>query len=79
MIDAKVLDMKPHPDQATHNPGCWAVKLRVSHEGKARTFWRWFTVREDAKRKPTAHEVLERFWSDTFGELHGFDFEEITP
>ena len=81
MIDAKVLDMRPHPDQATNNPGCWAVKLRVSHEGKTRTFWRWHTVREDkptyapSKRKPTAYEILTRFWDDTFGELHGFDFE----
>ena len=78
MIDVRVLDVKPHPDQATNNPGTWAVKLRVSHDGRSRAFWRWHSVREqtkETKRKPTAEEILAQFWEDTFAGLHGFDFE----
>lgn len=83
MIDAQVLDVKPHPDQATNNPGCWAVQLCVSHRGEVRTFWRWFNVREmrndivvvPSSRKPSNDEILAQFWNDMFSNLHGFDFE----
>lgn len=83
MIDASVLAVKPHPDQATNNPGTWAVQFRVSHADKARTFWRWYTVRQTdangayvtpSNDKPSVDEILAGFWDDTFGELHGFDF-----
>ncbi len=76
--------VKPHPDQSTHNPGCWAVQLCVSHAGKTRTFWRWHTVQEriagcyvtpTSEKEPSTGEILSRFWDDTFGDLHGFDFE----
>ena len=83
MIDVRVLGVKPHPDQATHNPGTWAVKLRVSHDGRSRTFWRWHSVRElrggcyvtTSDRRPTHDEIIVEFWDNTFGDLHGFDFE----
>ena len=39
MIDVRVLDVKPHPDQATNNPGCWAVRFEISYDGTTRTFW----------------------------------------
>lgn len=86
MIDARVLAIKPHPDQATHNPGCWAVQFGVRYKNKARKFWRWHTVLklnesgayiEPDNQPPSADEVLERFWDDTFAELHGFDFETL--
>jgi hypothetical protein len=81
MIDVSVLNVKPHPDQATNNPGTWAVKFRVAHDGRSRTFWRWHTIREQTRRKPEPDEILARFWDDTFAGLHGFDFErdEATP
>ena len=90
MINARVLDIKPHPDQATCNPGCWAVKLRVTHKRRSRAFWRWFTVRErddgryvipSNEKKPTHDEILAEFWEDTFADQHGFDFEpeEASP
>ena len=75
MIDVRVLDVKPHPDQATNNPGTWAVKLRVSHARRSRSFWRWHSVRKETQRKPSADEILAQFWEDTFAGLHGFDFE----
>jgi hypothetical protein len=84
MIDVRVLAMRPHPDQATHNPGCWAIQYGVRYEGTSRKFWRWFTVRklnengalvEPDDQPPSADEVIEEFWNDTFGNLHGFDFE----
>ena len=74
MIDVSVRAVKPHPDQATNNPGCWAVQLRISHAGRSRSFWRWYT-KGDLKKKPTAEEIIERFWNETFAGLHGFDFE----
>lgn len=84
MIDVRVLALKPHPAQATNNPGWWAVQLHVSHAGQARSFWRWYLVHElDTRgcyvtpsndKKPSHDEILARFWSDTFSELHGFDF-----
>lgn len=86
MITARVLAVRPHPDQATNNPGCWAVQLRVSLRKTKRTFWRWHTVRQlddigryvrpSNDKKPTHREILDRFWDDTFGELHGFDFRD---
>lgn len=94
MIAVRVLDIRPHPDQATNNPGCWAVQLRVAHNGNARTFWRWHTVREmegkaapdgglylrpSSVKKPSASEIVEWFWADTFGELHGFSFNKDDP
>ena len=83
-IVASVLDVRPHPDQTSHNPGCWAVKFRVSHGKKARTFWRWYNVRrfnengalvDPDDQPPSVEEILARFWDDTFGDLHGFDFK----
>ena len=94
MIEARVLDIQPHPDQATHNPGYWAVRIEVSHEGRRRTFWRWHTVREDRRiegssasvyvrpsndKRPTHGEILARFWDDTFADLHGFAFNKDAP
>ena len=86
MIDVKILTVKPHPDQATNNPGSWAVKYLVSRSGRRRTFWRWYTVREftpngrliepSSKREPSRDEILSDFWDDTFSELGGFDFKE---
>jgi hypothetical protein len=85
MIDVRVLGMQPHPDQATTHPGTWAVQFRADHAGRARTFWRWYTVREtDASgcyvtpsndKRPAADEILADFWRDTFLDLHGFDFD----
>lgn len=89
MITVRVLDVKPHPDQATNNPGCWAVKFRVSREGGApygsgsRTFWRWYNRHETvngvyvtpSNKKPSADEIITDFWDNTFAELHGFNFE----
>ena len=88
MIDARVLDMKPHPDQATNNPGCWAVQIEVSYGGRSRRFWRWYTERSlvadrliatTAKTKPKTGDILRRFWDDTFAELHGFAFDKEAP
>jgi hypothetical protein len=84
MIDVRVLDVRPHPDQATNNPGTWAVQLHVAHSGRSRSFWRWHTKREvrggcyvvPSAERPSADEILAAFWAETFGELHGFDFEE---
>ena len=85
MIDVSVLAVKPHPDQATNNPGTWAVQLHVTYKGRSRLFWRWYTVRQtDAngayvtppnEPPPTRDEILAEFWELTFGELNGFDFE----
>ena len=84
MIDARVLDVKPHPAQATNNPGCWAVQLEVSYGGRRRTLWRWYIERDyvhgcfvasTSKTTPKAGDILARFWDDTFAELHGFAFE----
>ncbi len=86
MIDAIILAIEPHPDQATNNPGSWAVQFSVSHAGKLRTLWRWHTVRRFDKNSalikpdnqpPTHEEILARFWDDTFGNLHGFNFRNI--
>ena len=85
MIEVRVLDIRPHPDQATHNPGCWAVKLGVSYDGVSRAFWRWHTMRElkdgfyitpSNEKKPQAAEILKHFWDATFAELHGFSFNK---
>lgn len=85
-IDVHVLDVKPHPDQATTHPGTWAVQYRADHAGHTHTFWRWYSVREtnkngayitpSNKKKPEAEEILADFWHGTFLELHGFDFQE---
>lgn len=87
MIRARVLDIRPHPDQATNNPGSWAVQLEVSRNGVKRTFWRWYTDRSEhhgdthAERNPRPREttLLRWFWDDTFAELHGFSFNEADP
>ncbi len=87
MIDVRVLDVRPHPDQATNNPGCWAVRFEVSYDVTKRTFWRWHSVRElkdgvyitPSNRKPTTDEIIEWFWNDTFSELHGFSFNKDDP
>jgi hypothetical protein len=88
VIDVSVVEIRPHPDQATNNPGCWAVKLGVSYDGSKRTFWRWHTVREvqdgryvaaSNEKKPTTDEILTWFWGDTFAELHGFSFNKDDP
>ena len=88
-MDARVLDMQPHPDQATNNPGCWAVQLEVSYDGRRRAFWRWYTERNyyvhgryvasTSTKKPKAGDVLKRFWDDTFAEMHGFSFDKDDP
>lgn len=39
MIDVRVRDVQSHPDQATNNPGCWAVRFEVSYNGTKRSFW----------------------------------------
>lgn len=77
MIDARVLDIRPHPDQATH-PGSWAVQFAVTYDGTTRTFWRWHTERKSDK-KPKAGDLVKRFWDDTFAELHGFAFNKDGP
>jgi hypothetical protein len=74
MIDACARAVRPHPDQATSNPGCWAIQLRVSHAGRSRTFWRWCTFSSDEKLSHAA--ILARFWDDTFSELHGLEPSE---
>ena len=88
VIDVRVVDMKPHRDQATNNPGCWAVQLEVSYDGQRKTFWRWYAERSckdgqivetTSKAKPKAEDVLKRFWNDTFAELHGFSFNKDDP
>jgi hypothetical protein len=88
LIEVRVLDMRPHPDQATNNPGCWAVQYEVSYDGQRRTFWRWHTVRTfkhgqyvktTSTDKPKAKDVIKRFWADTFAELHGFSFNKDDP
>ena len=87
MIDARVLDVQPHPDQATTNPDSWAVRLKISYDGTTRTFWRWHTaraldgrgIRLATTKKPTPGEILKRFWDDTFAELHGFSFDKDDP
>ena len=58
MIDARVLNIQPHPDQATNNPGCWAVRFEVSYGGRRRTFWRWHTDREFSSRPAAKHADL---------------------
>lgn len=86
MIDVRVLDMQPHPEQSTNNPGCWAVQLEVSYGGQRRTFWRWFTEKSyvhgryvASTKKPKVGDVIKRFWDDTFAELHGFSFDKDNP
>jgi hypothetical protein len=37
-IDVRVIDIQPHPDQATNNPGCWAVRFEVVCDGS--NLWR---------------------------------------
>lgn len=78
MIAVRVLDIQPHPDQATNNPGSWAVKFGVSYDGVTRTFWRWHTERKSDK-KPKADVLVKRFWDDTFADLHGFSFNKDDP
>lgn len=87
MIDVRILDIQPHPDQATNNPDDWAVRLEVSYDGKTRTLWRWYTAREldgrgirlPTNKKPTPSEVLKRFWDDTVADLHNFSFNKDNP
>jgi hypothetical protein len=87
VIDVRVLDIQPHPDQATNNPGCWAVRFEVSYNGTKRSSWRWHTVRAtdgrvvrlSTNKNPTPGEIVERFWTDTFAELHGFAFDKAAP
>lgn len=84
MIDIQVLTVRPHPNQATSHPGYWAVQLCVRHAGHTRTFWRWFArhtlgpngnyIPPSNEPSPKHAEIIERFWDDTFSELHGFDF-----
>ena len=78
MIGVRVLDIQPHPDQATNNPGTWAIRYEVSYVGRKRTFWRWHTVRENNK-KPMADVLVKHFWDDTFADLHGFAFDKDDP
>lgn len=80
-IDARILDIQPHPDQATNNPSCWAVRFEISYDDDTRTFWRWHSAykmkggqRIYTDEKPRAMDILKRFWDDTFGDLHGFNF-----
>jgi hypothetical protein len=84
-VDAEVLAIEPHPDQATHNPSCWAVQFRVSHAGETRTFWRWHSMRtfnengrwiDSGNEPPSADAVLKQFWDETFNDLHGFNFRD---
>jgi hypothetical protein len=74
MIDVAILDVQPHPDQATTHPGIWAIQLRVSHADKSRTFWRWWFAQRSSI-KPSIEEIIPWFWNDTFSNLHGFNFE----
>jgi hypothetical protein len=78
VIEVRVLDIQPHPDQATNNPGAWAVRFEVVYDRRKRTFWRWYTERKSDK-KPTATSIILRFWDDTFAELHGFAFNKDDP
>jgi hypothetical protein len=85
-IDVRVIDIQPHPDQATNNPGCWAVHFEVVCDGSKRTFWRWhraYTMKEGqriiADDKPKISAIIQRFWDDTFAELHGFSFDKDEP
>lgn len=49
-----------------------------------RTFWRWFSrnvldargyyITPSNEPSPSHAEIIDRFWDDTFSELHGFDF-----
>jgi len=87
VIEARVLDIQPHPDQATNNPGWWAIQLEVTYDGTERTFWRWYCDRKvrhgmthaERNPKPSTEEVLRRFWDDTFAELHSFAFGKRLP
>lgn len=79
MIDVRVLDVRPHPDQATNNLGCWAVQLETTHDGLTRTFWRWHTVRGTSTKKPSSADILRVFWHSTFSDLHGFSFNAEDP
>lgn len=83
MIEASVLDVRPHPCQATSNPGCWAVQFSVTHKGRSRAFWRWHNVQIVAKHgvyqrpsndRPSHDEILAIFWGNEFLDMHGFDF-----
>lgn len=78
MIDVRVLDIQPHPDQATNNPGCWAVQFAIARDGERRTFWRWHNERT-SDQKPTPFKIIKRFWDDTFADLHGFSFDKDDP
>jgi len=80
-LDVRLLDIQPHPEQATNNPDCWAVRFEVSHGSTRRAFWRWHTSRverpeQQTRIEPGHEEVLARFWADTFAELHGFSFDQ---
>lgn len=82
-IDVRVIDVQPHPDQATSNPNCWAVQFEVTYGKTKRTFWRWYNDRvrhgwthAERNPKPRTEDVIRRFWDDTFAELHGFAFDE---
>ena len=65
------------------------MQFEVSHGGRRRTFWRWYTVRAldelgryvtpSNDKKPTADEIITQFWDDTFGDLHGFAFDKAAP
>jgi hypothetical protein len=84
MIEARVLAIEPHSEQATTNPGTWAVQFWICHNGTERTFWRWHHVRalnangayvRPSNTPPTQEKILAEFWDDTFKGMHGFDFE----
>lgn len=87
-IEVRVLDVQPHPDQATNNPRDWAVQFCVKHDGMERTFWRWHTVyhlddngvviRPDPV-PPTHDEILAHFWRQTFLGMGGFAFDKDDP
>lgn len=86
MIDVHILDIQPHPDQATNNPGSWAVRFEITYDGTTRTFWRWHNTASwhDGRRiptndKPEVAEIIKRFWDYTFGDLHGFAFDKDAP
>jgi hypothetical protein len=76
MIDVHVLDIQPHPDQATNNPGWWATRLAVSYSGQRRTFWRWYHDPSTSKEKPLTDDILRRFWDAVFADLNGFSFDK---
>jgi hypothetical protein len=86
MIDVRVLDIQPHPDQATNNPGSWAVRFEVTYDGATRTFWRWHETYDlrDGRRiptddKPEHAEIIKRFWDYMFLDLYGFAFNKDAP